>query len=407
METFTTQTTKLAGECIVCFAGEDWWYHNPHSNLHIMKSLAKDNRILFVNSIGIRMPSLMKDRFAAKKIAGKIKSLLRYLKKAEPNIYVLTPIALPIFSKGKRLINRINCVLMVAQLRCVLWALKFKKPILWVTLPSVRDTVFALRKHSAKCLVYYCVDNISFFEGADQRYIADLDRDLHKQADVAFFVNHQLAEERKKHNPRTFFLSHGVDFDHFADLKNKTLPMPEDFLELKRPIVGYMGLIRDLDFDLIKYLAGRNPNCSFVFIGENYSALEAIDGLPNVYFLGKKDYAILPQYLKFFDVCCLYYRTGDGFNDYRNPKKLLEYLATGIPVVSVSILELTHYKDLILIAKTYEEFDQHLKSVLQNKTTAAKEIQIDFARRHTWDDVAEKACVPIISYLRENISAGG
>ncbi len=39
----------LSGQSIVCFAGEDWWYHHPHSKNHILKRLAKHNRVLFVS----------------------------------------------------------------------------------------------------------------------------------------------------------------------------------------------------------------------------------------------------------------------------------------------------------------------------------------------------------------------
>ena len=35
----------LAGQDIVCFAGEDWWFHNPHSNLHIMQAWSARNRM--------------------------------------------------------------------------------------------------------------------------------------------------------------------------------------------------------------------------------------------------------------------------------------------------------------------------------------------------------------------------
>jgi glycosyltransferase involved in cell wall biosynthesis len=76
-QTCTTPSCPLSGEDIICFAGEDWWYHNPHSNLHIMKALSKANRVLFVNSIGVRMPDFKKDPiFAWKRITGKLKNKL-------------------------------------------------------------------------------------------------------------------------------------------------------------------------------------------------------------------------------------------------------------------------------------------------------------------------------------------
>jgi hypothetical protein len=27
----------LTGSSIVCFGGEDWWYHHPHSKNHLMR----------------------------------------------------------------------------------------------------------------------------------------------------------------------------------------------------------------------------------------------------------------------------------------------------------------------------------------------------------------------------------
>ena len=35
---------------VICFAGEDWWYHNHgHFDMKVMECLSKDKKILFVN----------------------------------------------------------------------------------------------------------------------------------------------------------------------------------------------------------------------------------------------------------------------------------------------------------------------------------------------------------------------
>src|SRR5713226_2228323 len=40
----------LKEQSIICFGGEDWWYHHPHSKNHLMKRFARaGNRVLFVN----------------------------------------------------------------------------------------------------------------------------------------------------------------------------------------------------------------------------------------------------------------------------------------------------------------------------------------------------------------------
>src|SRR5262245_22383477 len=85
-------------QSIICFAGEDWWYHHPHSKNHIMKRLARaGNKVLFVNSISMGLPSLSNpDLFA--KIKRKLSSYARYLRRTEDGILVGSPLALPFYS---------------------------------------------------------------------------------------------------------------------------------------------------------------------------------------------------------------------------------------------------------------------------------------------------------------------
>ena len=38
----------MRGRSIVCFGGEDWWYHHPHSKNHLMRQFARaGNRVIF------------------------------------------------------------------------------------------------------------------------------------------------------------------------------------------------------------------------------------------------------------------------------------------------------------------------------------------------------------------------
>ena len=392
---------EIKNRNIICFAGEDWWYHNPHSNLHIMKSFAKENRVLFVNSIGVRAPNFKKDKFVWKKIRNKLKSLLRYLKKAEKNIYVLTPLALPLLRNHEASIQRLNKFLLLFQLRIILFFLKFEAPVLWVCTPSFADVALALRKRISKCLVYYCVDNISFYAGEMNPYILQQEIKLHSRADLAFFVNHQLVKERKQYNPNTHHLGHGVDYEHYAMLENASSAVPDDLKAIPGPIVGYIGVMRGLDFELVKYLAQKNKELSFVFIGDVQEDLSGAASLPNVHFLGKKPYESLPLYMSHIACFGIFYFAEDVFNNYRNPKKLLEYLATGKPVVSVPILEMEYFKELVYIARGYEEFDRLLKQAVYSDPPALRKARRQYAKENTWDDVSRKAGLPILEILRK------
>lgn len=380
--------SSLKNQNIICFAGEDWWFHNPHSNLHIMQALSADNRILFVNSPGIRMPDFKKDKFAYKRVFKKLQSFSRFVKKAQKNIWVFTPFAIPALPRYQKVISRFNTAVLLFQIRFLMRWLKLDHPILWVTVLVAKDVALTLRNEGGKCLIYYCVDNTPHYPGVDHGYMIELENDLHRNADLALFVNHALLEERRHFNPNTFYTGHGVEYDHFSKAQGRSLPIPEDMKTIKGSIAGYMGEINSLDIELLKYLARENPEVSFVFIGDMYSDMEAIQGLGNVRFLGKRPYEQLPAYLQRFDVCCLYYKTESTFNNYRNPKKLLEYLASGKPIVSVSILEVEHFREYVAIADSYEEYNTLLRKALREDPPADREKRIRFAKRQTWDDVS-------------------
>jgi len=379
---------SLKNQNIICFAGEDWWFHNPHSNLHIMQALAAENRILFVNSPGIRMPDFRKDKFAWKRVFKKLKSFSRFVRKAQENIWVFTPFAIPVIPRFQKAISRFNTAMLLFQVRLLMRWLKLGEPILWITVLVAKDVALRLLRQGGKCLVYYCVDNTPHYPGVDHDYMIGLENDLHRNADLAFFVNHALLEERRHFNPNTFYTGHGVDYGHFARAQDRSLPVPPDIAAIKGPIAGYMGEINSLDLDLLKYLAGENPQVSFVFVGDIYSDMAAIRNLGNVHFLGKRTYDELPAYLQCFDVCCLYYRTEATFNNYRNPKKLLEYLATGKPVVSVSILEVEHFRDYVAIAGSYEEYNALLRQAIGGDSAPHREQRIRFTENQTWNHVA-------------------
>src|SRR5437773_5049610 len=86
----------LSGQSIVCFAGEDWWYHHPHSKNHIMKRLARENRVMFVNSISMGLPSVRSADFFAK-IRRKLRSYAKFVRRSPEGILVVTPVVTPFF----------------------------------------------------------------------------------------------------------------------------------------------------------------------------------------------------------------------------------------------------------------------------------------------------------------------
>src|ERR1700741_1667958 len=91
-----TRNNTLEGESIVCFAGEDWWYHHPHSKNHLLKRYAKRNTVLFVNSITMGLPSIANPDFFLK-IRRKLRSYTRWLREGPECLWAMAPFYLPLY----------------------------------------------------------------------------------------------------------------------------------------------------------------------------------------------------------------------------------------------------------------------------------------------------------------------
>ena len=398
--------STLGGESIVCFAGEDWWYHNPHSNKHLMQELARfGNRVLFVNSTGIRTPRLFRDRYAWKRIVRKLHSFTIFLRRAEPGLYVLTPVALPITRRLRYFTLLVNQVLLVLQVRVICALLGMSKPIVWVATPAACKGALALRRSWAKLLVYYCCDNTPFLSEVDTPFIQMLFDRLTAGADLVLFSGRRMLKERLGLNRNTYLLSHGVEFEHFAQNLRRVERMPEELLKVRTPIVGYIGEIKGIDTDLVSELARRNPDVSFVLIGNVMMDVAALASHKNVHFLGRRPYEALPAYLRCFRCCAIFYRAGITFNDYRSPKKLLEYFATGLPLVSTRLAELDGFPHLVYQASTAEEFHHQLQRALSESDPDLRRQRIDAARSRDWQVVAAEALQHILRHLELNESS--
>src|SRR5437667_11497375 len=143
----------IQNQSIICFAGEDWWYHHQHSKNHIMRHLARaGNRVVFVNSISMGLPSLAsRDLFS--KIKRKLRSYSRPVRVTEEGIVVASPPVLPFYSS--RLSRAINRWLLVAQIKLLMVALDMRRPILWIAIPTAREVVGRLGE---QVLIYQVSD---------------------------------------------------------------------------------------------------------------------------------------------------------------------------------------------------------------------------------------------------------
>lgn len=373
----------LKGRSVICFAGEDWWYHHPHSKNHIMKRLARENRVMFVNSISMGLPSVRSADFFAK-IRRKLRSYAKFVRRSPEGILVVTPIVTPFF--GSRSGRALNQFLLIVQIRLLMALFGFSRPVLWVAIPTARDVVGRLGEQE---LVYQVSDKYEanhMDHATKSDLIASLHRDMLARADIVYYSGRKLFEEAIEFREKSRLLEQAVDFEHFASTTAGEHRVPADVAAIPKPLLGYFGAIEAwlVDQKLVAYVAEKRPDWHWVFIGLKSRELD-IERLPNVHFLGSRNYSDLPAYASRFDVCVLPWVTDNEFVSYGSAIKVREYLATGKPVVMTPLYEYEPLDGILRIARSYDHFIELVEAALEDRDPVARAVRQAAVRDKTWD----------------------
>jgi glycosyltransferase involved in cell wall biosynthesis len=370
----------LHGQDIICFAND--WSGDPLSKKQVMLRLSEHNRILWVNSLHNRRPQLTKKD--ARRVWQKLRGFGKGFHQVSPNIWVITPLYLPFMES--RLVQRLNHVLLRRQLRRALRHLKFCNPITWTFAPTSSDIVGTLGEQK---IVYHCVDEFSSFSDAATE-VRRCEESLLAKSDLVFVCSTKLLEAKKPLNPRTFLVTHGVDYDHFHAATNPNLPIASELQNLPHPILGFHGLIADwVDLPLLAKLAKLKPTWSIVLIGKADANLDPIRGLPNVHYLGHRPYARLPEYLRGFDVALLPFIMNQ-LTVSSNPLKLREYLAAGLPVLSAPLPEALRFGPLVRTASTAEEYVCEIERLLEAGSIGPNVERSAYVAGEAWEHKIEE-----------------
>lgn len=395
----------ITNENIVCVSSIDWdfiW----QGHQEIMAAFAKNgNRVLFIENTGVRVPGLRDTGRIRKRLVNWFKGIKGF-REVSKGLYVYSPLIFPFpYSRLNRWVNK---NFLFGSLRKWVRVMNFRDAIIWTFLPTgiALDLIDEL---GCKCLVYYCIAD--FNKLTDTRRVQKTEGVLIKKSDIIFAQGKTLEEKCRKFNQNVHVFPFGVNtniFDAPNDLSNKH--KHPDMCSIKKPVIGYIGGVhRHIDFDLLAYTAMSNPEWSIVLIGPIQTDVSELKKIPNIIFLGKKDFNLLPGYIKDFDVCIIPYSKSE-FTDTVYPTKLNEYHALGKAVVATSLPEISAYNkengDLVLIANDKEEFVEKIKSALEEKNTDLANARIASARKHSWDVRIEEMSSLVEEVIRKKKISG-
>lgn len=343
-----TSRQALHGRDLVVFSND--WDGDPLSKVHIMRILSRDNRILWVNSVGNRSPRANAHDLA--RVLKKLESFGQGVREVEPNIHVLAPLAAPYY--GSEWVRKANGWLLRTQVRRAMRRLGFARPISWSFLPASAPVSGTLGE---ELVVYHCVDEFSAFSDANAQHISELERRLLAKAHLCITSAERLYANKSAQKANTVLVRHGVDYTHFVKACEPSTSVPPELARLPRPVIGFFGLIADwVDLEAVAACAHAYPRGSVVLLGKIAPGVDVarLASRPNVRLLGRKPYAELPAYCKGFDVALMPFRVNELTLN-ANPLKVREYLAAGLPVVSSAIPEVERL-GLCKIARSAEEF---------------------------------------------------
>jgi glycosyltransferase involved in cell wall biosynthesis len=382
---------------VVCFALGDWWYHNRgHFDMQLMKRFAQRVPVLYVNAMGMRVPSVRERSVFVRRIRRKLRSIAHGFTRCGERFYVLSPFSIPAYSRP--LLRRANA----AAVRCQVWgALRrvgLRRPLVWVVSPPALDIVSRMPRAA---LVYQRTDDFKHFTGVDRQTIAAMDQQLTCAADLVIHVNRRLYEESLARGARALLTSHGVDYDLFA-LNPPSIWHPADIAQIPRPRIGYYGGIdsHTFDPDLLRAVATELPQMQFVLVGACSLPAGTFAAAPNVHLLGQKQYEQIPAYGRAFDVAIMPWRQNEWIAAC-NPVKLKEYLALGKPIVSTPYPEGAAYQDLVYFATTPAEFAHAIRNALNEDNATRQAERRQRVAGQTWDNLATELLGQLEGILEE------
>lgn len=324
-------------EPLIVFS-DDWGRH-PSSCQHLVRRLLPDHPVIWVNTIGTRRPKLTFSDLS--RGLGKIRQwICPAPPAAERGPLVLNPPMWPHFANP--LARRLNTALLNAAVAGAIKRHLTQDPIVLTTVPLTADLV---GKFPARRWVYYCVDDWATWPGLDHRTLDSMERDLLGRIDAAAAVSVPLAEKLALYGSVSTLITHGVDRSAWSPTGECHDPLLAQLAALPKPLAICWGLIDGrLDHHALHTLAGQFSG-SIALIGPMGVGGQAMLGPANVHHFQPVSQPVLAHASQLADALLMFYRPDHPAMRQAQPLKLMEYLATDRPVISLDMVAARHWAD--------------------------------------------------------------
>lgn len=374
------QTAVRRFDSVLCFGDSDWWYHNRgHADMQFMRRFAKRCGVLYVNSLGLRAPSVSEGRMFLRRVVRKLGSFARFLRDGGEGFSVLSPVFAPIFDglAGVAVREALRW-----QLVSVLRWLGMRRPLIWVACPTAALVIDRL---PGAGVVYQLSDCYGSLQGGPAQAALRMEQRVACRADLTICSSERLLERARRLYGQGEYVDHGVDFELFDSAGDKN-DIPQELAGVAHPIVGFFGNIdgNTIDRALLEEVIRIRPQYRFVLVGSMSGEFETLKRLPNVIAIPRQPYQRIPEFGAVFDVCIMPWLRNEWI-EHCNPVKLKEYLALGKPVVSTPFPELRRTAALCIEAVGAEAFAAAIDQALREDNESDRDKRRTWASGNTWD----------------------
>ncbi len=389
----------LEGENIIMFSLQRWDTHFTCIHGTALR-LAQRNRVLFMEP----PESIAKLPFepAARR---SFRHMFRRLETfgASLGIYHTPPLFLPMQARSKLILRTVNATyhrMIRDGLRRM--RMSMDDTIFWIYQFNLVGLVEAI---NPKLAIYECVEEAAEFTPKPRlrNYVKTMDSLLCRRADLVIVPNNILYETRQAIAREIHMLPWAADIEHYNQSMDPNLRIPDDISGIHRPIIGFCGNIDPCRFDveLMLTLARRHPEWSIVLIGRLLATFDPrpLQQAPNIHLLSMKPLEELPAYIKAFDVCTIPY-VMNSFTRSITPLKLMEYLATGKPVVTTALPAALMYPEVLRIAATHDEFEAHVVDALDDPLNGIKR-RLAVAQENNWNHYMKHKTAIVAAHLNK------
>lgn len=353
---------------------DDWGRH-PSSSQHLVRRLLDAHPVLWVNTIGMRRPGF--DMTTLRRGAARIGDWLTAKPRTTPTTSdidnaptVISPRMWPSFRHGWE--RRLNAAWLARQLANPQFDLDEAVGI--TTVPIMADLVERL---PLARWIYYRVDDFSHWPGLDGHTMREMENKLIRKVDLVIAASQTLCEEPTKIGVPTKLLTHGVDLDHWSHVaKERPVQSPRAIL--------FFGLIDErLDADWLRVL-DRGLHDAALELRGPCQCSPLTSEMTNCRLTEPVPYDTLPQFVAKADILVMPYVDSE-LTRAMQPLKLLEYLASGKPVVVRDLPAVAPWHDCLDVAHSATEFRELVQLRLETGLPESQRIARQRLASESWD----------------------